>query len=304
MRRGKLLANGVRIGLLAPASPISNDQLQQSILFFEKMGFELTIGHTCYESYGGYLAGSPGKRAKELNDMFSNPDIQAIFCARGGYGTPQLLDLLDYEMIAENPKLFIGYSDITALHIAFQQKCNLATIHGPMPASDLITADEFTIKSLFQVIQNDEPYQIKNPPNEEISCLVPGVAKGILTGGNLSLVTGLLGTPYEIDTKGKILFLEEIGEQPYKVDRMLTQLDLAGKLKDAAGFVLGTWTKCEAERKESFNVQEVIENMIVPYKKPAIYNLRAGHCSPAVTLPFGLQSLLDAENKSLTIGVK
>ncbi|MBS4177945.1 S66 peptidase family protein [Lederbergia citrea] len=305
-QQGRALIKGDKIGLTAPAGPVKSEQLQQAIFAVEELGFKVEVGMTCHEEYGGYLAGPPKQRAHELNWMFANPEIKAIFCLRGGYGSPQLLHLLDYELIARHPKMFVGYSDITALHIAIQQKSNLATIHGPMPASDLILADDFTKTSLLKILMGDQPLGlINNPNNEEIHSLIPGFATGVLTGGNLSLVTSLLGTPFEIDTKGKLLFLEEIGEEPYKIDRMLTQLALAGKLADAEGIVLGTWIDCESEKYEDgFQVKDLFEKIIAPFGKPTIFNVRAGHCKPALTLPFGVLASIYTEEKRSVIDLK
>lgn len=301
--RGRALKNGDKVGITAPAGPVKEEQLLLAVSVVEEMGFQVEIGLTCYEEYGGYLAGRPEFRANELNWMFANREITAIFCVRGGYGSPQLLHLLDYELIARNPKLFVGYSDITALHIAFQQKSRLATIHGPMPASDLILAGDDTKASLIRLLTDHRPLGlVKNPDHEEIGCLVPGFAEGVITGGNLSLVTGLLGTPFEIETEGKILFLEDVGEEPYKIDRMLTQLALAGKFSDAAGIILGTWSDCESKaNRDSFQVQELFEKIIAPFGKPTIYNIRAGHCEPALSLPFGVRAYVDAGKRKLVI---
>ncbi|HLU22335.1 MAG TPA: LD-carboxypeptidase [Bacillaceae bacterium] len=302
---GKLLNKGDTVGLTAPAGPVKADKLEAAINVIKEMGFEVEIGQTCFVNYGGYLAGPPELRARELNAMFANPNISAIFCLRGGYGSPQLLHMLDYELIFRHPKLFIGYSDITALHIALQQQSKLATIHGPMPASDLIEADEFTKANLQNVLMHPRQLRVmKNPGEKQIGCLVPGFAQGILTGGNLTLITSLLGTPYEIETNGKILFLEDIAEEPYKIDRMLTQLALAGKFSDVAGIILGTWTNCTSkEGQESFQVEDLFEKIIAPYNKPTIYNVQAGHCKPALTLPFGEVAYVDATNKTFLLGV-
>lgn len=302
-KHGKLLQKGDTIGLTAPAGPAKADKLEAAIHVIKDMGFKVEVGQTCYVNYGGYLAGPPELRARELNAMFANSSISAIFCLRGGYGSPQLLHMLDYDLIYRNPKIFVGYSDITALHIALQQKSKLATIHGPMPATDLIDADEYTISNLLNAIMHPRPLgMLKNPDHEDIGCLVPGFAQGVLTGGNLTLISSLLGTPYEIDTKGKILFLEDIAEEPYKIDRMLTQLTLAGKFSDVAGIILGTWTNCNSgEGQESFQVEDLFEKIIAPNNKPTIYNVRAGHCQPALTLPFGEVAYVDATNKTFLL---
>ncbi|CAM4180332.1 S66 peptidase family protein [Lederbergia lenta] len=299
LNHGKTLICGDVIGITAPAGPVDVEMLEEAILAVKELGFQVVIGLTCYENEGGYLAGPALLRAQELNWMFANPDITAILCLRGGYGTLQILHLLDYDLIARNPKKIVGYSDITALHIVLQQRSNLATIHGPMAASDLISADDFTKESLLNVLMERNGYNfVINPKEEPIGCLVPGYVEGILTGGNLSVLVSTLGTPYEIDTCGKILFLEDIGEEPYKIDRMLTQLLLAGKLSDSSGIVLGTWNKCYSN-KQGYQVEDLFEKLIKPLNKPTIFNLRAGHCSPMVTLPMGFPTILDATNCKL-----
>ncbi|MBS4196010.1 S66 peptidase family protein [Lederbergia citri] len=298
------LKQGDTIGLTAPAGPVTKERLQLAVSKIKEMGFDVEIGDTCYEYYGGYLAGTPEQRANELNSMFVNQNILAIFCLRGGYGSLHLLPLLDYETISKNPKLFVGYSDITALHIAFQQKCHLPTIHGPMPASDLIDAEDFTIQSLYSALTKFPfEWRLENPESEPACCLVPGFANGMMTGGNLSVIVSTLGTPFEIDTKGKILFLEDVGEEPYRIDRMLTQLVLAGKVSDASGIVLGTWTECSSERyADGFQIEDLFEKIIAPIGKPTIFNVKAGHCKPSLSLPLGLSAHLDAVNGTLLIG--
>ncbi|RXT15548.1 LD-carboxypeptidase [Ammoniphilus sp. CFH 90114] len=304
MLKGRALVSGDTIGLTAPAGPAKREAVERGIAEIESLGFKVKVGDSVYQEYGGYLAGDPVSRAKELESMFTDSDVDAILCLRGGYGSPQLLSLLDYELISKHPKIFIGYSDITALHLAFHKKCGLATIHGPMAASELAKeADEFTKDRLVQAVTQGSPIgRIQNPDHERLIPLVEGVAEGVLIGGNLTLISALMGTPYELDTKGKILFIEEIGEEAYKVDRMLTQLALAGKFKDASGIVLGSFTECESENyAHGFNILQVAENILTPFGKPAVYNLQAGHCFTKVTLPFGVKARLNATDGELII---
>lgn len=240
-------------------------------------------------------------RAEELNRMFANPEITAIFCLRGGYGSPQILPLLDYTLIKNNPKLFIGYSDITALHIALQQKSLLATVHGSMPASDLIDADE-DMNHSFQAFL-ESPFSrrtIHNPVGEPIESLIPGKACGILTGGNVSLIVSLMGIPYEMDAKGKILFLEEVNEEWYKIDRMLNQLAMAGKFAEAKGIVLGSWTDCSPP-SDGLLIKNLLTEILLPFNKPVLWNVRAGHCKPSVALPLGTLAEMDAFQSRLRI---
>lgn len=302
--KGKRLNLGDTIGLTAPSSPAKLEIVPDAIRAVEELGFKVKMGESCYAEYGGYLAGTPELRAKELNEFFADPQIDAIFCLRGGYGSPQLLQHLDYQNIIQNPKLFIGYSDITALHIALLQNSGLATVHGPMAASDLARdCTDYTRDSLLQVLTTPDPIgKIQNPDGFAIEQLVEGVAEGEIVGGNLALVSALMGTPYELDTKGKLLFLEDVGEEPFKVDRMLTQLALAGKIEDSAGIILGTFTECESPNySHGFDMIDVFKNIIAPFGKPTIYNVQAGHCDIKMTLPFGVKARMNATNKELII---
>lgn len=305
MKKGKVLSSGDTIGIVAPASPAKNTpsitHIQNQV---EALDFQVVMAPSCFASYGGYLAGTAADRARDINAMFQDPDIDAMMCLRGGYGTLQMVDLLDYPSIRANPKLFIGYSDITALHIALNQKAGLATLHGPMAASDIATDfSDFSRRCLLQALTGNPPLgKIENPAGDPIKCLVAGKAEGRLTGGNLTLIATTLATPFEIDTKGKILFLEDVSEEPYRIDRMLTQLALAGKLADATAFVLGDWADCGSrEYPHGFSVMDVFTEILAPYGKPTIYNVRAGHCEPKLTLPLGVQTVVDAGGKQLSV---
>ncbi|WP_019119418.1 S66 peptidase family protein [Brevibacillus massiliensis] len=298
MRKGKVLKPGDTIGVPAPSSPDQLPKVEAAKKRLEGYGFKVKTGECCYQTYGGYLAGTPENRAKELMRMFTDPDVDGMICLRGGYGTPQILHLLDYRVIADHPKLFVGYSDITALHIAFQKKAELATLHGPMTRCKLDDhSREFWLRALTQAAPLG---QIVHPEAQTVT-LVPGRCQGQVVGGNLSLITAAMGTPYEIDTRGKILFIEDVGEEPYRVDRMLTQLALAGKFAEAEGIVLGTWEECEPKEPDSFSVVNLFHNIIAPFRKPTIYNLQVGHGERNLALPLGVLAGLDATAGSLTI---
>ncbi|MCR8979023.1 S66 peptidase family protein [Brevibacillus laterosporus] len=292
MNKGRTLQVGDCVGLLAPASPVESDRVEKAVQEVEAMGLRVKVGPSSYRSFGGYLSDTPENRTCELENMFSDPEVNAIWCLRGGYGTPQLLNLLDYSIIAENPKLFIGYSDITALHTAFMQEACLATLHGPMAAVEPVNGFNPLSKGyLERVLFCAEPLgEIVNPPEIATRCLVPGEASGAIVGGNLSLICATLGTEYELDTTNKILFLEDIDEEPSQVDRMLTQLALAGKFSDANAIVLGSWEAClPKEGKESFTVEELFERIIVPFQKPTLANMQIGHDSTNLPLPLGVR---------------
>ena len=299
----KGLKFGDTIGIIAPASPTTKEKVGEVYDKIIELGFKVKIGRSCYEKYG-YLSGKDNVRANDINEMFKDKDIKGIICLRGGYGTPRILDLIDYDAIKNNPKIFIGYSDITALHIAFTQIARLVTYHGPMVASDMIgDFNSFSKDSLLNIIMNKKAsYKIENPVGEDIITINGGIGEGYITGGNLSLIVDTIGTPYEIDVRGKVLFIEEIGEEPYNIDRMFNQLRLSGKLEEANGIILGDFNNCKPKNpKESLTLEEVINDQIKPIGKPTIYNLQSGHCNPMITLPFGVRIKLDGDKKELII---
>lgn len=298
----ELLKKGDCIGLIAPASPTPDDKVLRSKEKLEELGFKVKLGKSCYGRYG-YLSGEDELRANDLNLMFKNKDVDGIMCIRGGYGTPRILDRIDYDSIRNNPKVFIGYSDITAIHIALNQLCSLITFHGPMASTDILEDfDEFTKESLIDcIVKGVSIKSIENPKDCEIQKLVGGYSKGQLVGGNLALIAATIGTPYEIDTRGKILFMEDVDEEPYSIDRMLTQLALAGKLEEASGLILGDWRNCKSKAKQSsLTLSEVFNDLIVPLNKPTVFNVKAGHCKPMITLPLGLEVCLDADHGKIT----
>lgn len=304
MIKPRALKEGDTIGLAAPSSPVPNPEMvDAAVSKIQELGFNVKVGESCRKNYG-YLAGSDEIRANDLNAMFADPVIDGIICMRGGYGTPRILDKLDYSTIAKNPKVFVGYSDITSLHLAFSKICKLVTFHGPMVTSDMLTNfDDFSKDSFLKAITLNEPLgELTNPLGEQIKPLTKGKASGPIVGGNLSLISATMGSSYEIDTKGKLLFLEDVDEQPYRVDRMLTQLRLSGKFADCSGVIIGDWNNCVPEEgKSSLSLMDLFEGIITPFGKPAIYNFKAGHCRPKITVPFGVEAILDADNCTLSI---
>ena len=308
MRIPKALEKGNTIGLVATSSATSPELLTKAIEAVEQLGFKVIVGDSCRERHG-YLAGSDLLRAKDLNEMFASPKIDGIFCIRGGYGATKILSLLDYEMIKGNPKVFAGYSDVTALHIAFQQKCDFVTYHTPMPSTEFIKPemDEYSWRSFLETVMNTEKtsYLLENPVDQRMETLVSGTATGMLVGGNLTLVTASLGTPYEIETKGKILFLEDIDEYERSIDRMLTQLLLAGKLHDAAGILMGAWTNCRPQNpnrtEQSLSLETIFNEILVPLNIPIIKDVACGHCLPTMSLPLGRIVTMDADLKVIQV---
>lgn len=301
---GKPLKKGATIGLVGAAGAIrSPGTLEKCVEETEKLGFRVKLGESCGQVYG-YLSGSDELRARDVNHMFLDDEVDGVICLKGGYGVMRMLDLIDYEAIRTHPKLFMGYSDITALHIALLQKCGLATLHGPMPASCWTDRefDEFSRQSMLRALTASGPLgAMENPEGFDRRTIHPGVCEGQLVGGNLSLVVGLLGTPYELDTRGRILFLEDIGERTYRLDHMLTHLRLAGKFDDCAGIVLGDFRDCPIEYPDfGLSLEEIVRDVVAPCKKPIFSGLRAGHCTPKITLPLGVNCRMDAEKCELT----
>lgn len=303
MIRPKPLTIGDKIGLIGASSPVGQDRIEPSIKAMEDLGFEVTLGESC-RGYHGFLSGNDEMRAKDINQMFKDKSIKGIFALRGGYGAARLLNLLDYNMIKKNPKVFAGYSDVTALHNVFNEKCNLITFHTPMAATELYKGiDDYTMDYFKKNIFSNEPLGIlKNPKCQEIKTLVSGKAEGKLVGGNLTIIASTMGTPYELDTKGKILFLEDVDESPYRIDRMLLHLKQCGKFKDAEGIILGSWTGCESkETKKSLSLMEIFEELITPENKPTIYNLACGHCMPTMSIPLGANVKIDTQYNEIFI---
>ena len=293
----KPLFPGAKVALVAPASAVPEEKLQPAIDYVRSLELEPVLYPSCYFSNrDGYLAANDARRAKDLNDAFADPDIHGIWCIRGGYGGHRILPLLDAEMIRSNPKWFGGYSDVTALHTFFNQVCGFETYHVTMPSTEP-NPDCFTLgwlkKALFGTLEGE----LAGPAGQCPGTLVTGAAKGILCGGNLSLLAASLGTPWEIDTRGKILFLEDIGEKTYRVDSMLTQLRNAGKFRDCAGIILGAWTDCPPEFPEkTLLLPEIFQQLIAPAGKPCIYDVACGHILPTLSLPLGRKCTLDADH--------
>ncbi len=241
-------------------------------------------------------------RIADLNDMFKDNEVKGIICSRGGYGSGRIVELLDYEVIKQKPKVLLGYSDITYLHTAIRQRTGLITFHGPMVASDMGESDfaklSYDLLQQFFVPQ-DVIYTTAISPLEAI---VHGEATGTLVGGNLSLLTSTLGTPDEIDTKGKLLLLEDVAEPPYKIDSMLNQLKHAGKLEQAEGILIGDFTDCEAKDPEtSLSFDQVLVDYLTDLEKPVLKGFRIGHCNPNITVPLGTEATMDTKTKTLRV---
>lgn len=300
-----VLKPGDTIGIIAPSGPVKLEALERGVKTFQEWGFRVKLYPGVFERRG-YLAGSDAVRARGVNEFFADPEVRAIICARGGYGSPRILNSLNYEVIRQNPKIFCGFSDITALHLVLAGRVNLVTFHSPMGE---VHREEgmlpFNAEWLRKALTEPVPLgTITSPPDgPKVRTMVGGRVTAPIIGGNLSLIAALMGTPYEIDTRGKILLLEDIDEAPYRMDRMLMQLHLAGKLQDAAGFAFGESVECEVPKdgKPSLTLFEILEDLLVPLKKPLIYGFPCGHGDFRATIPFGVRATLDADRGTLTI---
>ncbi len=296
-----LLSPGDTVGLITPASFITEEQLKQATKNIKSLGLKPFFCDSISDRKG-YFAGSDKQRLKELHRMYAEKNVKAVICVRGGYGTTRLLEKIDYNLIKKNPKPLIGYSDITALLNAVYLKTKLPAFHGTNAAGEFTdyTSENF-VKMFFETSENIDT-GIFADHKKDAFVINSGNACGKLTGGNLALITSTLGTPFEIKTENKILFLEDIAEAPYKIDRMLTQLISAGKFKKVKGVIFGKFSGCEAKDKDSsFSLREVITERIKPLKIPGIYGFSFGHIKNRAVLPVGVNACFDAENFSIFI---
>jgi len=295
---------GDTIAFCAPAAPLDTTRMILAKKRLIEMGFYVVQSESLFRRWG-YLAGSDAMRADELMIFFQDPTIKAIFPGTGGYGTTRILDLLDYTIIRNNPKIFIGFSDITGLHIALNQIANLVTFHTPNPMYGLGSKGglEPMAETYFWSLLkgNNEIYQIPfdlYEDSSQVEVIAPGKAQGCLVGGNLSLVCATMGSPYEIQTNGKLLFMEDIGEAPYRIDRYLRELKLAGKLDAVAGVILGRFTRRKEEPPDKpgdFTMDEVLDQYFKNLNVPVIKNFPAGHVRSNISLPLGVLAELDTE---------
>ncbi|MEO6245634.1 MAG: LD-carboxypeptidase [Opitutaceae bacterium] len=304
----KRLAHGDTIGVIAPSSGLKPDAFDRAVRKLESLGFKTKVGKFARENRG-LFSGTEVERLHDLHWAFGDPEIRAVWCVRGGDGAPRLLPDLDYELIRRNPKILIGYSDITALHLAIYQKCGLVMFHGPVGSSSF---SDYAKEHVLNLLMNPTaPYRLEgsdanraNPSDLYRTAVVTsGKARGRLIGGNLSLLTALAGTPWALQQpQGKILFFEDVDEEPYRIDRMLTQLRQSVDLRALAGVAVGVLSGCVAkEGKPSPSVLEVVNERLGDLGIPVIYGLSFGHIKDQFTLPIGIEAELDTATASLTL---
>jgi muramoyltetrapeptide carboxypeptidase len=308
--RPKALRAGDTVGLITPSSYVSDpDRLALAERTARYFGLVPKFGKNVRKREG-YLGGSVEDRVEDLHAMFRDLEVKAVFAIRGGYGASQLLDRIDYDLIRANPKIFLGYSDITALHLAIQKRAGMVTFHGPIVLSRFAPFTQtYFRKALFET---DPIGRVTNPPDDPLRpahvlrTVRPGSARGPLAGGNLTLISTTMGTPYEIETAGRILLVEDVDEEPYSIDRMLTQLRLAGKLDAAAGLIFGECQDCrprvfQPSYESTLSVGEVVDEILGRLRIPVLSGLTIGHTDDQLTLPLGVMAQLDAGKGELII---
>ena len=300
---------GDTIGLAVPASSISEEELQEAIKNIEDLGFKAFHTNRILAK-AGFLGGTDKERADDINELFANKEVKAIICVRGGYGSARIADKIDYNLVKANPKIVCGYSDITALIYLLYSQAGLVCFHGPVATS---TFNKFSVNNFMNtLVEPKDTFTMncaeedKDKPDYTPYVINPGTAQGVLTGGNLSVFTSLIGTPYDINLDNKILFIEEVDEEPYSIDRMLTQLLQSGKLNNVAGIAMGVFSKCEEKKqnpayKDSFTLRDVLTERLSGLKVPIMYGLSFGHVVNKFTLPVGIKAKLDTESQSLTL---
>jgi len=303
----KPLSLGDTIGLITPSSSITEKKLEKAISNMKMLGLKVKLGKHI-KAINGYLAGTDEQRLEDLHHMFADDEVDGIWCIRGGYGVGRILPKINYKLIKKNPKVLIGYSDITALLLAVHQKTGLICFHGPVASSDFT---DYTVKHLKGILMNPQmSYTIDYPEENNAftestyrtKVLRVGKAKGELTGGNLTLLAAAVGTDFQPKFKNRLVFIEDIGEQPYRLDRMFTQLLQGTDLHKAAGIVLGVFADCEAkEGDRSLSLMEMFRDRLGHLEMPIIYGLSVGHIKNHMTLPVGIEAEMDTEKMTIRL---
>lgn len=294
------LQKGDVVGIVSPSSPPDRDNLERSLAFLEQLGLQWKFAKHA-KNIHGYMAGTDDERLADLEEMFQDPEVKAIICSSGGYGAGRITDRLDMTLVEENPKIFWGFSDITFLHTAIRQYTNLVTFHGSMlgPNVGTDTFEELSAKMFQQLFEPMELHYTE--AISPLTSLTSGIARGEIVGGNLSVLARTLGTKYEIDTKDKILLIEAIGEDPARIDGLLNQLRMARKLEQVAGVVIGDFARTETTRKWTLTLEEVFDDYFKEATYPVVKGFKIGHCEPHFAIPLGVEALLNADEKTLTI---
>ena len=297
LRKPPALKKGDLIGVVAPAGVVKAEDLGNGVRRLEELGFRVALGRSLYRS-ARYLAGRDEERAADLAEMFANPEVKAVVAARGGYGTSRIIPLLDAKALARSPKIFVGSSDLTLLLHFLRSACRLVTFHGPMVSPNFGKYSSPTTNGEFIRILG-----ATTPPGPidvtGVKVLKGGSGEGVLTGGCLSLVCQTIGTPYEIQTEDAILFLEDINEPPYRIDRMLTYLKQVGKFDGVRAVVFGLMPDCHPSSQELYTLEDVIRDVLADLPCPILYDFPSGHGGTNVTLPFGVRAAVEGATLSI-----
>ena len=299
------LQKGDTVGLICPSSPVGTERIAQCVSAVSALGYQVKLADNLDEVYAGYIAGSGKTRGEWVNRMFADPEVKGIFCIRGGDGSSRLMEFLDYDVIRNNPKIFVGYSDVTNLHLAINQNCDLVTFHGPMVSSNIV--DDFdgeTRASFFAALDADGTLVYKSPAGTSIRTVKEGRATGQLTGGNLSLLSASIGTPYEMDTRDKIIFIEEVAEPMSKIEKWAYHLRNAGKFKECRGVLLGQFTRVENEDCPEFDEICTFSDVLCGLDIPVMSGIASGHGSPMMTLPMGAVCTMDTQTGEISFRVE
>ncbi len=293
------------VGIVAPASNVRRDAVEAGCQALRKLGYKPFYFDSIFEQ-DIYFAGSVERRTQELEEMFLRDEVRAIICARGGYGSNYLLEKLDLEKIKAHPKILVGYSDLTSLLTYFSDAAGLITFHGPMVSKDFGALDGVDLNSWQAALGGTSQWEVD--VNSEATPLVEGIAEGILYGGCLSILVASLGTPYEVQTEGTILFLEDVAAKPFQIDRMLMQLKLAGKLDSVQGIIFGEMLDCvqnpSTDKDQGYTLEEVVLRVVRDLKVPVAYGLRSGHVSRRnITLPIGVRTALRVRDAGVELKI-
>ena len=306
MKFPKKLMPGDTVGIIAGSSRVETERIAECVKAMEDLGYKVKIADNLDKDYGGIMAGTGKERGEWINKMFADPEVDAIFCIRGGDGSSRTMEYIDTEIVKNNPMIFVGYSDVTNQHLLFNQKCDLVTFHGPMVSSNIVDSfDDDTREGLFRMINAEEgTVEYKNPEGCEIKVLKEGKASGVLIGGNLSLLSASMATPYEMDTEDKIVFIEEVCEPEAKIEKWAMHLRNAGKFAKCKGVILGQFTDITNERcpeyDEIANFVDILEGLDIP----VLYGIESGHGDKIMTLPFGAMCHIDTETKTIKFDVE
>ena len=280
---------GDKVALIAPCAPVLPERLAFAAEFIAGLGYQPEIFPSCHARLG-FLAGDDELRAGDVNHAFADPSVRAIVVARGGYGGARLAEWLDYDTVKANPKIFTGFSDATALHILMQQRCGLATFHAPMPAAANFREDEFTHRALADVLCGNwygvyDNSRAGRNAGVPLECVSEGRGEGLLVGGNLTIIASTAGTPYQLDCRDRILFLEDVGEYAYAIDRSILHMKHSGILEGCRGIILGTWMDCQAP--SDMPISLTLRNALASLGIPVISGFQCGHSVPSAFLPLG-----------------